>query len=74
MGQVLIPSTPDETLVGVKQREEPSGQSPERFLRDILERNRRPNAEELLALSDRIRAQTAHGPALSAEERREGLA
>ncbi len=55
MAQVLIRNVEDATIAALKARAERERKSLEQLLRDILKREARPSAEELIASAKRIR-------------------
>ncbi len=58
MGQVIVRNLDDKIIAALKAKAELHGRSLERELRATLSAAARPNAEERLALADRIRAMT----------------
>jgi len=58
MGQVIVRNLDDKVIAALKAKAELHGHSLEQELRAILSGAAKPNAEERLALADRIRAMT----------------
>ena len=58
MGQVIVRNLDDKVVAALKAKTKLHGHSLEQELRAILSGATRPNAEERLALADRIRAMT----------------
>ena len=58
MGQVIVRNLDDKVIAALKAKAELHGHSLEQELRAILSAAAKPNAEERLALADRIRAMT----------------
>lgn len=58
MGQVIVRNLDDQVIAALKVKAELHGQSLEQELRAILSNAALPNAEEKLALADRIRGLT----------------
>ena len=58
MGQVIVRNLDDKVIAALKAKAELHGHSLEQELRAILSGAAKPNAEERLALTDRIRAMT----------------
>lgn len=58
MGQVIVRNLDDRVIAALKAKARLHGHSLEQELRAILSGAARPNAEERLALADRIRAMT----------------
>jgi len=58
MGQVIVRNLDDKIIAALKAKAELHGHSLERELRAILAGAAKPNADERLALADRIRAMT----------------
>ncbi|MBX3330600.1 MAG: hypothetical protein KF722_09380 [Nitrospira sp.] len=58
MGQVIVRNLDDHVITALKAKAELHGQSLEQELRAILSRAALPNAQERIALADRIRALT----------------
>ena len=61
MGQVIVRNLDDKVIAALKAKAKLHGHSFEQELRAILSGATRPNAEERLALADRIRAMTPSG-------------
>jgi plasmid stability protein len=58
MGQVIVRNLDDHVIAALKAKAELHGQSLEQELRTILSKAASPNAQERIALADRIRALT----------------
>lgn len=58
MGQVIVRNLDERVIAALKAKAELHGHSLEQELRAILSGVAKPNAEERLALADRIRAMT----------------
>lgn len=58
MGQVIVRNLDDKVIAALKAKAEFHGHSLEQELRAILSGAAKPDAEERLALADRIRAMT----------------
>ena len=58
MGQVIVRNLDDKVIAALKAKAELHGHSLEQELRAILSGAAKPDAEERLALADRIRAMT----------------
>jgi plasmid stability protein len=58
MGQVIVRNLDDKVIAALKAKAELHGHSLEQELRAILSGAAKPNAEDRLALADRIRAMT----------------
>ena len=58
MAQVIVRNLDEKVVASLKRRAERHGHSLEQELRDILSRAARPDREELLAQTLRIRAMT----------------
>jgi hypothetical protein len=73
MGQLVI-NLPDDTIKALEQKASINGRSLQEEVLDILEHNRPFTIDERVALTKRFHAETPDiQPALSADERREGL-
>jgi antitoxin FitA len=58
MGQVIVRNLDDRVIAALKTKAELHGQSLEQKLRSILSKAALPNAQEWVALADRIRRLT----------------
>lgn len=58
MGQVIVRNLDDHVVAALKAKAELHGQSLEQELRSILSMAALPNAQERIALADRIRGMT----------------
>jgi plasmid stability protein len=58
MGQVIVRNLDDHVIAALKAKAELHGQSLEQELRAVLSKAALPNAQERLALADRIRRLT----------------
>jgi plasmid stability protein len=58
MGQVIVRNLDDHVVAALKAKAELHGQSLEQELRSILSKASLPNAQEKIALADRIRKLT----------------
>ncbi len=63
MAQVIIRNIDDDVVASLKARAERERKSLEQLLRDVLRREARPSAEELIANAKRIQAMGKPTPA-----------
>ena len=74
MGQILVRNLDEGVIETYKWRARLKGISLEQEIRELLNAHRRLTPDEKVAISREIRSRTAGiVPALTAEERREGL-
>ena len=63
MAQVIIRNIEDDVVASLKARAERERKSLEQLLREIMKREARPSADELIAIAKRVRAMGKPAPA-----------